>query len=801
MFYNTYAPHPKQKIEIDDFVFKLYQKKDHFIEVNRWLKLPYAQYWRMQNSTDDFRQESLEANDHQFGLIGYRENKIICYTELYDPRFNEVGSYYDVEDGDCGMHLIIAPVEIPQSGFSLNIISTITTLILKYFNFKRMVVEPDENNKKIHNLNHKIGIYYSKKIQLSYKTALLGFCKLQDFKNNEVTMKNTNLKKANEYVLSQDKATWELANRHLVRKIISELSHETLINIEAYKDNLYQVVVPSDHQDIIYRFKAKPYLLDHYHIDAHSIVCYNQGHEEPLDAIQLILRLKNILCIQEKILPTYLEEITSTLYSKAYKSRLKNIPVAELAQLDYQSIEAAMSEGHPVFIANNGRIGFDAGDFLTYTPESAEDLQLVWLAVSRDRTVFETIEGLTHEDLLKQELGDAQYHEFQQTIRLKNKEPEDYYFVPVHPWQWKEKITRLFTADIVNDHVIYLGLSQDTYQAQQSIRTFFNLDQQHKCYVKTALSILNMGFMRGLPPHYMERTPDINTVVADLVDHDPFFDKYSFFVLKEIAAIGYHHFYYKEAITYKSPYNKMLSALWRESPFNLCRNGKAIIEPQQKLVTLAALLHQDTTGKSLISAFIEDSKLNATAWVNQFISLYLQPILHAFYKHDLIFMPHGENIIMVMEESVPVKMLMKDIGEEVAFLNTDKVLTGHLSEIKFDVENDIKINHIFLDIFDCIFRFIVPLLEQDTDVSELDFWTMIIQQVQDYQAQFPELKDKFEQYDLFMPDFHRVCLNAIQINDNQQMIDLEDPEKNLKFSGRISNPLYIIRNILLQKSE
>ena len=164
-------------------------------------------------------------------------------------------------------------------------------------------------------------------------------------------------------------------------------------------------------------------------------------------------------------------------------------------------------------------------------------------------------------------------------------------------------------------------------------------------------------------------------------------------------------------------------------------------------------------------------------------------------------MPHGENIIMVMEESVPVKMLMKDVGEEVAFLNTDKVLTGYISEIKFDIEDDIKINYILLDIFDCIFRFIVPLLEQDTDMSELDFWTIVLQQVQEYQAQFPELKHKFDRYDLFMPDFHRVCLNLIQINDNQQMIDLEDREKNLKLSGRIPNPLYVTRKILLQKSK
>ena len=46
-----------------------------------------------------------------------------------------------------------------------------------------------------------------------------------------------------------------------------------------------------------------------------------------------------------------------------------------------------------------------------------------------------------------------------------------------------------------------------SYRAQQSIRTFFNPDRPERHYVKTALSIQNMGFMRGLSPAYMAATP------------------------------------------------------------------------------------------------------------------------------------------------------------------------------------------------------------------------------------------------------------------------------------------------------
>ena len=65
-----------------------------------------------------------------------------------------------------------------------------------------------------------------------------------------------------------------------------------------------------------------------------------------------------------------------------------------------------------------------------------------------------------------------------------------------------------------------LAASQARYRAQQSIRTFRHEQDASRLYIKTALSIQNMGFMRGLSPAYMAATPAINDWVADLVEGD-----------------------------------------------------------------------------------------------------------------------------------------------------------------------------------------------------------------------------------------------------------------------------------------
>lgn len=589
---------------------------------------------------------------------------------------------------------------------------------------------------------------------------------------------------------------WQGANQHLVAKILCEFSHEKLIKPIAAKEDRkqtlqqFQLLLESNQGLLSYDFSARHYQLDHLHIQPESIVCKLDGINQDLDAVTLIIALKDRLGITDSLLPTYLEEITSTLYSKAFKLLHQNKPVSELVHCDYQQIEAAMTEGHPVFVANNGRIGFDMDDCHTFTPESGQAMKLVWLAVARVNTSLAMIEELNYEHFIESELGSQQVAAFNNIIAEHGKKAEDYYFMPVHPWQWREKISRIFAADLARKQLVYLGHSEDDYQVQQSIRTFFNLDNNKRCYVKTALSILNMGFMRGLSPYYMSRTPEINTFVAELVNSDPYFAKKRFVVLRETVAIGYHHKYYEQALEKDTPYKKMLSALWRESPFSLTYQGEPLVKENQQLLTLAALLHQDSQQKSLLVELINTSQLTATEWVSKLLDLYLQPLLHAFFAYDLVFMPHGENLILVLEEHQPVTILMKDIGEEVAILNGNSPLPGHVADLAVSLEEDMKLNYILLDIFDCIFRFIVPQLDAQNCLTEHDFWQLVADKVYQYQHENPQFSEKYTRYNLFKARFTRTCLNRIQLNNNQQMIDLEDREKNLRFAGDIKNPLH-----------
>ena len=441
-----------------------------------------------------------------------------------------------------------------------------------------------------------------------------------------------------------------------------------------------------------------------------------------------------------------------------------------------------MSEGHPGFVANNGRLGFDAGDYRAFAPEAGSAIQVVWLAVHRDNAAFHCSAELDYTRLMDEELGAPTIARFREIVEARGCCFDDYHLMPAHPWQWFNKLSIAFSSYLATNRIICLGYGDDRYLAQQSIRTFFNMSDRSRRYVKTSLSILNMGFMRGLSPYYMSGTPAINDYIKGLVANDPYLQKQGFTILREVASLGFRNRYYEAAVQTDTPYKKMLSALWRENPLALVGEG-------QHLMTMAALLHTDRHGRALLPALIEASGLGVQAWLDSYMNAYLAPLVHCFYSHDLVFMPHGENLILVMENHVPVRAIMKDIAEESAILDKDASLPDNVKRLAVDVPERVKLLAIFIDVFDGFFRYVNQILIEHGCCSEEVFWNAVARCVSRYQTDHPQFAAKFARYDLFAPEFLHSCLNRLQLGNNLQMVNLSDPAGNLKMAGNLQNPL------------
>ncbi|SNT28970.1 Siderophore synthetase component [Asanoa hainanensis] len=723
--------------------------------LHAWVTHPRSVYWGMQGASVETVHKAyaeIAADPHHHAWLGRLDGEPLFLAETYDPAHSELAAHYAVAAGDVGMHVLVAPPDgTVRHGLTSGVMRAVMEFVFADPHAHRVVVEPDERNDAIARKNAEVGFVVQRRVQLADKVANLSFCTRDAYTLT-----------APEPPAHLTPETMAVAHRRLIAKAIAEFSHERILTPEPDGDGW----VLGEH-----RFRARRYPLEHWVVDPDSI-------EGPLDAMAFVAGLAGTLGIPDRLVGTYLEEIAATLAGAAWKHHHERHDAAALVHADFQSIETAMTEGHPGFVANNGRIGFGLADHEAYAPEAGQPVRLVWLAVLRSESAFTAGAGVTEDELYADELGSETLDRFAARLRALGLDPADYRYLPAHPWQWEHKHAVTFAPDVARRAIVPLGAGPDRYRTQQSIRTFFNTDRPDRHYVKTALAIQNMGFLRGLSPGYMRATPPINDWVAGVVEADETLRECGFSVLRELASVGYTGDAYHRS-GFPSVHQRMLAALWRESPVPRVAAG-------ERLATMASLLHRDRAGRSLVAELVAASGLPAESWVRTYLRAYVRPVVHCILRHDLAFMPHGENLILVLDGHVPTRVFMKDIGEEVAVMSVDRPLPPEIERIRIDVSDDVKALALHTDVFDGFLRHLAGILDGDGVLPWDRFWALVADCVEEHAADHPDLRGRLA---LARPEFDHSCLNRLQLRNTLQMVDLTDQAGSLIYAGSLANPI------------
>lgn len=771
--------------------------------VQSWLAHPASSWWEMGDLDVDAVRAYLagvQADPAQAAWLGRRNGEPCFLAETYDPSAVLLTDVWAAEPGDVGMHLLVAPAPADRRVHRLT--SAVMRAVVEHcrdaLGARRVVVEPDVRNTAVQAKNAEVGFRALRQVDVDGKRALLSVLDTDRIGVPDDDGPAAHLRPEH----------LEPAERHLVAKAIAEFTHERLIAPVPDGDGWRLEAGEST-----YRFRARQHVLEHWSMDEASLTRTRAGASAPLSAQELVLELHEVLGIPDELLGTYLEEIASTLASAAAKHRRGGPSAGQLARgrggagsaeasgsggasvssgaagsagsvedvvASFQDVEAAMTEGHPAFVAANGRIGFGLDEYRAFAPESGGRFRYRWLAARREHTHLALAADRTEQAHWESELSAAVVAGFRATLERRGLDPDDYVWLPVHPWQWQHRIAVTFAPDLGRQDLVDLGEGPDEYQPQQSIRTAFNRTEPARSYVKTALAVQNMGFLRGMSPAYMRNTPAVNDWVESTVSADPTLAAAGFSVLREHAAIGYTGDAYHR-VDVSSPQRKMLAALWRESPLPRLADG-------ERLLTMAALLHRDASGNAVVSALIEASGLPADVWVRRWLDAYLLPVVHCLTVHDLVFMPHGENLVLVVRDGVVVRAVMKDIGEEAAVLgrHDDRPVPADIDRIVHPLTDDEAALAVFTDVFDGVLRFVAAILDDDAVLPESRFWQVVGECIDAHAAAHP---DRRRPLDLRVPTFEHSCLNRLQLRNTLSMVDLADQSASLIRAGAMANPI------------
>ena len=584
------------------------------------------------------------------------------------------------------------------------------------------------------------------------------------------------------------KDIWNSVNRKHLTKVFAEFLHECLIEpVQTKTDTaLVHFRLSTDNEHIYYTFSGEYRAMDYWHLDPTSVVKYVDGKPQlTLDVIQFFLDMKVTLGVKPLTLSKFIEETYNTLYADAYILAKGRIDANLLIDAPYTMIEHQM-DGHPWATVNKGRIGFSYEDYLDFVPEANKMTTLFWLGVHKSKALYAHTEEYAYAKLVCEELGTDLQEEFNAVLFANDVDPNNYLFLPVHEWQWKHKLTFLFAGDIANQYIIPLGKGNDTYTPQQSIRTFFNADKPEKLYVKTAISILNTSVYRGLSPAKLAVAPFITQWVKDKLQSDPVLTRLGFTMLGEVATIGYKHDHYEQVENGPYHYKELLGAIWRESAVGYLNEG-------ERIMTMASLLYVDEKDKSFTAELIRKSGLSAEQWLKTYLKSYLTPILHIFYKHKFFFSPHGENTILVIQNYVPVRIIIKDFVEEIVLIQDGKrEAPEEARNILRDIDDEYASLFILSGVFDGVFRYLSNIFHTYVGLDEKIFWRNVAEVIDGYQKEYPELKERYENFDLFTPEFIRVCINRVRLLTYGYSEEASIPVPEV--CGTLINPVVVNRS-------
>ncbi|MFF2524942.1 IucA/IucC family protein [Streptomyces liangshanensis] len=573
---------------------------------------------------------------------------------------------------------------------------------------------------------------------------------------------------------------WDRAGARLLAKMLGEFAYEEIIEPRPGEDDgLYTLTLDAGGT---LAFRATRGSYGSWRVDARTVTSEGLPFTDPL---RFLMLARGLLALDGATLGHLVRELSTTL---AADVRLDHTALSadRLADLGYAELEGHQT-GHPWIVLNKGRIGFSAPDAARWAPEARTPAALPWIAVSTSLATYSGVPALRTPDLLYAlELDAAVRERYDRVLRDRGLDPAAYLYLPVHPWQWDEVLLPLYTAEIARGAVVPLPSDGDLRLPQQSVRTFLNLDRPDRHTVKLPLSVLNTLVWRGLPTERTLAAPAVTAWVHGLRDADPFLrDECGVILLGEVASVAVEHPLYDHLPEVPYQYKELLGAIWRE-PL------QTRLAPGERARTLASLLQTDPAGRALTAELVARSGLAPAVWLERLFAALLPPLLHFLYRYGTVFSPHGENAIVVFDDQdAPVRLAIKDFVDDVNVsalpLPEHDTMPREVKDVLLTEEPGFLVQFIHSGLFVGVFRYLAPLCEDQLGVPEAEFWSLVRAEIVRHQDRFPELRERFETFDLLTPRIARLCLNRNRLHLDGYRDRAHRPHAAVH--GTVPNPL------------
>ncbi len=511
-------------------------------------------------------------------------------------------------------------------------------------------------------------------------------------------------------------------------------------------------------------------------IQAHSLQRI-QGDTYSRPSLQYLIKdISQKLQLSSDHWVAFEQELIQTLAKHA--QCLQYQPSIALRDQEYYEQESRINTGHLYHPSFKGRIGLSLPENKEYGPELSFGFPLVWIAAHRDVTYISMGVSSNLDHLYRQHFSADEYQVIAREITDKGNKLSDFVLIPVHPWQWTHVIESLYQNLIINGTIIKLSIDGPTFMPQQSVRTLVNISNIRAPSIKLAMSMSNTSTSRIIAPHTLKNCAPISDWLTRLIEDDQTLDTaHKPIILKEFTGISL-----------QSPANVQieygtLACIWRESIYQY-------LSPHQSATAIMALTQMDIDGKPLIDPWIKEYGIDA--WLSKLFCNVFIPVIHMLWYHGVALESHAQNMVFVHEKGLPVRVALKDFHDGIRYNKQWLRQPDYLPDLTEAPEAHRRINpNSYLVVesakelkdftFDCLlFVNLAELawfMESHFSFPEIAFWKTFTREVLGYQLAHPELKARFNLFNIFekQVDIEQLASRRFLQGSQNRMIVAENP--------------------------
>ncbi|WP_028383777.1 IucA/IucC family protein [Legionella moravica] len=356
--------------------------------------------------------------------------------------------------------------------------------------------------------------------------------------------------------------------------------------------------------------------------------------------------------LEESILNEAFALVYRHHWQQTLKIRARNHPTLWAWLMEHYDRQGVMDfleqwgcTGHPYHPNFRVKKGFSSNEVIRYSPEFNTQVNIHWAAIHYS-VAFTSIDELNYRLLFANQFP-REFQNWNQMLLSMQLNPDHYLPLPVHPWQWNNKLKTLCSSLIDSRRFIIIPDIQNT-RPSMSFRTMMPAGA-NKPHLKLAVGVHTTSAMRTVSPASVYNSSILSTWLGEvLAQHHNFGG--ALYIARDLAGINVSD----QSIPEQD--RKHAAMLVRENPLHHTKES-------QYLIPLAALFATSPISHApLLTELIQSSTLNPRAYFSVYCHCVLAGQLYLLLRYGIALEAHQQNTLIMIQNNRPAGLVIRDLG-------------------------------------------------------------------------------------------------------------------------------------------